>query len=153
LEAATRDVAIQAIMRDPIMPQSTPRHVFVYGTLRRGQANDITRLSPAPRFVGCARIAATLYDFGRYPGAVLGGTAEVVGEVYAIAPELERMLDEIEEIYPQQRDEYFKRELEVAVAGVLYRCLVYEINTRYVDGTRRISSGDWAERGPHDLEM
>ena len=34
------------------MPESpspaVPRLVFVYGTLRRGESNDITRLAPAP---------------------------------------------------------------------------------------------------------
>ena len=36
------------------------RHVFVYGTLRRGQANDITRLRPVPRWVGEGRVRGTL---------------------------------------------------------------------------------------------
>ena len=39
-------------------------HVFVYGTLRRGEDNDITRLLPPPRFIGVARIAGTMYDLG-----------------------------------------------------------------------------------------
>ena len=96
--------------------RAASRHVFVYGTLRRGQANDIMALQPAPAWVGRASVHGTLYDLGRYPGVVLGGTALVRGEVYEIAPALEEKLDEIEMIYPQQRDEYFKRELSVAVA-------------------------------------
>jgi len=33
------------------MPEGT-RHVFVYGSLRRGGRNDIKRLSPTPRYAG-----------------------------------------------------------------------------------------------------
>ena len=89
----------------PIMPQapaSATRHAFVYGTLRRGDDNDINRLQPAPVFVGEARIKGRMYHLGRYPGVLLGGPHDVAGEVYAISAELERVLDEIEELYPQQ---------------------------------------------------
>ena len=125
------------------------RHVFVYGTLRRGGANDITRLLPAPQFVGLGTVVGTMYDFGAYPGVVLGrGEASVAipGEVYAIAPELEGVLDEIEEVYPQQRDEYFKRHVAVTVAGVDVDCIVYEINPAYVAGRATIAGGDWLRR-------
>lgn len=72
----------------PEAPSTTQRHVFVYGTLRRGDDNDITRLKPEPVFVGSAAIAGTLYDLGAYPGIQLGGEGLVHGEVYAIALEL-----------------------------------------------------------------
>lgn len=134
------------------MPEAThpssARHVFVYGTLRRGDDNDITRLQPAPRFVGPATIAGTLYHLGAYPGVVLGGNGTVVGEVYAIEPELERVLDEIEELYPQQTDEYFKRMVAVEVSGQRVECIVYEINPRYVVNARPILGGDWV-KGRH----
>ena len=55
--------------------------VFVYGTLRRGDDNDITRLLPAPRLVGHAHVAGTLHHLGAYPGIVLGGPGRVLGEV------------------------------------------------------------------------
>jgi len=127
------------------MPQAptAARHVFVYGTLRRGDDNDITRLSPAPRWVGEARIAGTMYHFGRYPGVLLGGVGLVTGEVYEIAPELERVLDEIEELYPQQTNEYFKRHITVHTAGRAVDCIVYEINAALVAGKPVIASGDW----------
>ncbi len=127
------------------MPQApaAPRHVFVYGTLRRGDDNDITRLTPTPRWVGEARIAGTMYHFGRYPGVLLGGAAQVAGEVYEISPELERVLDEIEELYPQQTNEYFKRHITVQTAGRTVDCIVYEINAALVTGKPVIASGDW----------
>lgn len=132
-------------MPDASTPTAAPaqRHVFVYGTLRRGDDNDITQLAPAPRFVGEGRIAGTMYHLGRYPGVVLGGAGEVLGEVYAIMPELERVLDEIEEIYPQRSDEYFKRIVAVQVGGVEHACIVYEINPRYLGEARPIAGGDW----------
>jgi gamma-glutamylcyclotransferase (GGCT)/AIG2-like uncharacterized protein YtfP len=121
------------------------RHVFVYGTLRRGEANDIHRLLPPPRFVGQAAMAGVMYDLGAYPGVVLGSGGTVTGEVYTIEPALERVLDEIEEIYPQQRDEYFKRELRITVGNRQLDCLVYEINAAYVKGKPVIASGDWVQ--------
>lgn len=129
----------------PHAPSSViQRHVFVYGTLRRGDDNDITRLEPPPVYVGDATIRGVMYHLGRYPGVVLdpGGPA-VIGEVYAITPELERRLDEIEELYPQQTNEYFKREVDVQVADRTIMCIVYEINPQYVQGRPVVASGDW----------
>ena len=128
------------------------RHVFVYGTLRAGQANDINRLHPAPKRVGVARLAGTMYHLGTYPGVVLGGVGQVVGEVYQITPALEKTLDEIEEIYPQQRDEYIKQVVGVDVVpggvGPTQRlpCLVYELNARYAAGKPTVAGGDWSSR-------
>lgn len=136
------------------MSQATgaPLHVFVYGTLRRGGSNDINLLQPPPQWRGRAAIAGTMYDFGRYPGVVLGGADLVQGEVYTVTPALLAVLDEIEEIYPQQRDEYFRREIPVEVAGATLGCVVYEINPRYVAGRERIASGDWIA-AVHDRKL
>src|ERR1700709_2165292 len=106
------------------------RHVFVYGTLRRGGSNDIARFLPAPAYVADARIAGTLYDLGAYPGAVLGGAGAVHGEVYRITPALEARLDILEEVKPDDGGEYIKRELPVDLGamsgGTRVDCLVYE---------------------------
>jgi hypothetical protein len=55
----------------------------------------------------------------------------------AISPELERVLDEIEELRPAADNEYFKREIAVDVAGRQLRCIVYEINPKVVRGQAR----------------
>lgn len=124
-------------------------HVFVYGTLRRGGANDITRLAPPGRFVGAATVRGWLYSLGSYPGLLLDAQGPaVVGEVYALNPVLERVLDGIEELYPQQRDEYVKRRVAVEVAGRMLDCLVYEIHPRYVQGRRVLSPPDWLRHAP-----
>ena len=119
------------------------RHVFVYGTLRAGEDNDINRLKPRPRLVGQASVPGTLYHLGRYPGLVLTGNTPVLGEIYRISPELERVLDEIEEIYPQQSDEYAKHQVPVHINGVSLVCLVYVINPSRLSGRPLIPGGDW----------
>lgn len=140
-------------MPEPTTPATT-RHVFVYGTLRRGDVRDITRLRPAPRFIGMASVAGVLYDLGPYPGVVLGGSGRVRGEVYAISAELERQLDAIEEVFPQRTGEYSKQEAGVLLdespvstgsAAALLQCLVYEINPELVAGKKVVPSGDWLE--------
>ncbi|MGB4118076.1 MAG: gamma-glutamylcyclotransferase family protein [Polaromonas sp.] len=122
------------------------RHVFVYGTLRRGQERDINRLQPTPLFIGHAQIKGTLYNLGSYPGVRLGGTQWVHGEVYHISAELERQLDDIEEVLPQQTGEYARREVLVQCAGEALLCLVYEVAEVRTVGCGVIEFGDWVKR-------
>ena len=132
------------------------RYVFVYGTLRRGEERDINLLLPTPRFTGYGNTPGVLYDLGAYPGVRLGGSQHVHGEVYQISPELERQLDEIEEVWPQQTGEYTRQEVGVAFTDVSavsgtaaeQNCLVYEIDERRIAGMRVIASGDWVKRSP-----
>jgi gamma-glutamylcyclotransferase (GGCT)/AIG2-like uncharacterized protein YtfP len=127
------------------MPEAPARHVFVYGTLRRGGRNDINCLAPAPHYVGMGEVRGVLYHLDRYPGLTLGGEEAVivVGEVYRIEPALEAVLDRIERIVPGDASEYFKREMAVEVAGRPIECLVYEINPDRVRDKQAIGHGDW----------
>ena len=128
------------------MTPSATRHVFVYGTLRKGEERDINRLRPAPQWVGRAQVAGVLHHLGSYPGLVLGGTGVVHGEVYAVSPELERVLDEIEEVWPQQTGEYTRREVMVQLDTTPARellCVLYEISPERTRGKAVIASGDW----------
>ena len=127
------------------------RHVFVYGTLRVGQERDINRLQPAPIFISDSKINGTLYDLGCYPGIRLGGEKSVQGEVYQITPELERQLDDIEEVWPQQTGEYVRQEVVVPCAGMVLTCLVYEVAEAHTKGKVVIASGDWVNRNLTDL--
>ncbi len=146
-------------MPEPMLPASR-RHVFVYGTLRRGDVRDINQLQPAPVFVGMAGVQGVLYDLGSYPGLLLGGAGWVTGEVYAISAELEQQLDSIEEVWPQPTGEYSKREVEVQLhqAGATPEaletqrlfCLLYEINPARTQACPVIRSGDWREIRPLD---
>ena len=122
------------------------RYVFVYGTLRKGQERDINDLQPAPIFKGNSQINGTLYDLGSYPGVRLGGLTWVRGEVYQITSELEKKLDEIEEVWPQQSAEYVRRDVVVQCVGAVFDCLVYEVGEVRTFGRAVITSGDWVKR-------
>jgi gamma-glutamylcyclotransferase (GGCT)/AIG2-like uncharacterized protein YtfP len=128
------------------MTQEPPRYVFVYGTLRRGEQRDINRLQPAPIFISLGHIKGTLYDLGSYPGVRLGGAQWVQGEVYQITLELERQLDAIEEVWPQQTGEYARRAVVVQCAGASLTCLVYEVAEQRTSGRVIIGSGDWLKQ-------
>ena len=127
------------------MPEASIRHVFVYGTLRRGGRNDINRLQPAPAYVAMGEVQGVLYHFDWYPGLTLGGTqaVTVVGEVYRIEPALEAILDGIEEVTEGADSEYFKREVPVMTPDGPITCLVYEINPQRVRGRQALAHGDW----------
>jgi gamma-glutamylcyclotransferase (GGCT)/AIG2-like uncharacterized protein YtfP len=140
------------------MPALSTRHVFVYGTLRRGEQRDINLLTPAPRWVGKASVEGILYDLGDYPGLVLGRDGyrtqeKVRGEVYEITEQLERVLDEIEEVAPNPSGEYAKRQVRVFLepsdppgksgSTPELTCLVYEAAPDRVAGCAVIFSGDW----------
>jgi gamma-glutamylcyclotransferase (GGCT)/AIG2-like uncharacterized protein YtfP len=126
------------------MPEGI-RHVFVYGTLRRGGRNDINRLQPAPKYLGVGEVKGSLYHFDWYPGLALGGeeAVTVVGEVYEVTPQLETVLDEIEGLVPDERSEYFKRQIQIEVAGRRMPCFLYEINPVRVKDRRPLAHGDW----------
>ena len=126
------------------MPEAT-RHVFVYGTLRRGGRNDINRLMPTPTYIGMGEVRGSLYHFDWYPGLALGGdeAVTVVGEVYGVTPQLEAVLDAIEGIVPGGESEYFKRDLDVEVDGRAVHCFLYEINPLHARGRQRLAHGDW----------
>lgn len=131
-----------------MQPPAPPRRVFVYGTLRRGQSNDINCKLPAPKYLGRARVNGVMYHLGAYPGVVLGGTRWVQGEVYEVTEALERALDVLEGVLPTPTGEYFKREIPVSWAGQSARCLVYEINPEFLKDRAEILSGDWCLASP-----
>lgn len=117
--------------------------MFVYGTLRRGERNDIARYRPLPLFVGPASIDGCLYDLGAYPGVVLGESGRVVGEVYRITAAVEAALDILEEVKADGSGEYRKRDVPVTVVDQSLNCLVYEIHPERLPGQPVIPGGDW----------
>lgn len=157
---ASRSLAQTQLKMTFLMPALPTRHVFVYGTLRRGEQRDINLLKPSPRWVGRASVEGVLHDLGEYPGLVLAsdqrpGQKNVRGEVYEISNELEHLLDEIEGVAPRPNDEYAKREVLVHLEsartsdesglGHAVTCLVYEVTPGRVAGRPVISSGDWVD--------
>lgn len=101
---------------------------FVYGTLRSGEVNDIARLAPPARRVGFGTVRGDLFDYGRHPGIVLRDDGPpVLGEVYACAPALIAVLDDIELRYPTIPGLYRQAWRDVDCGVQRLRCLVYEV--------------------------
>lgn len=125
------------------------RYVFVYGTLRAGEINDIGLAAArhgvkVPRLVGRAAVLGRLYDFGDYPGLVRDDAAGPVrGDVYEIDEALVPVLDEIEGVKPGIDSLFKSRELTVAVMGRELPCFFYPVDEVSVRGRTRIPAGDW----------
>ena len=125
------------------------RYVFVYGTLRAGEINDIAVAAArngiaAPRLVGCAAVAGRLYDFGPYPGLVHDETAGPVGgDVYEIDDALVPVLDEIEGVSPGVDSLFKSKQISVAVGGRVLPCFFYPVDDASIQGHTRIEAGDW----------
>jgi inhibitor of KinA len=116
-------------------------HIFVYGTLRRGEVNDINKhcadlASPQP-----GRVRGFLFDLKTCPGIQLSETGpEVVGEIYEIPPSLIPILDEIE----LGCGDFRRRRAEVVAGdGRALNCIVYEAGPAEVKGAELIRCGDW----------
>ncbi|MFY3867716.1 gamma-glutamylcyclotransferase family protein, partial [Achromobacter xylosoxidans] len=81
-------------------------YVFVYGTLRAGEINDLAqaaarRALPPARHLGAATVPGALVDFGDWPGLVpVRDGRRVRGDIYAVCPALLALMDEIEEYAP-----------------------------------------------------
>ncbi|CAN7319457.1 gamma-glutamylcyclotransferase [Trinickia sp. LjRoot230] len=133
--------------------------IFIYGTLRAGEANDISLAAARhgmapPRLIGAASVRGRLYDFGSYPGLVIdAGAGFTRGDVYQIEDALVPVLDEIEEIYPGVDGLFKSSAITVEVAGAELRCLFYPIDAGSVGAHPRIENGDWVQyRLARDVE-
>jgi len=124
--------------------------VFVYGTLRAGEVNDLNTAArrhgiAVPQWLGSGTVAGRLYDFGSHPGLVPdAGAGPVLGDIYAIDEALVPVLDEIEEIYPGQATLFVRTEMPVSRAdGELLSCLIYPVDANAVVSLPHIEGGDW----------
>lgn len=123
------------------------RHLFVYGTLRRGGSNDIARLVPEARFIATASLRGKLFDLGDYPALLADEAAGwVAGEVYAVPDAGWPALDALEEIVTPERPNgyYFRIVANVRLGDMTFMsCEVYVANPATLRLERRIDSGDW----------
>lgn len=111
--------------------------VFVYGTLKRGQANH--HLLKGGRWQGRAALAGlALYDLGPFPMAIANGdaTSWLEGEVYAVGTELLDRLDRFEGV-----PRLYERQAHTLADG--RTVWVYVGRARQVRQVRRIRSGCW----------
>ena len=129
------------------------QYVFVYGTLRAGEVNDMSRAAErhgiaAPEWVGAAHVNGRLFDFGTYPGLVIDEEgAPIRGDVYRIEDALVPVLDEIEHVYPGVEGlfRWHRLHIDVDVEGRSDQidCLIYPVAAAAVEGLPRIEGGDW----------
>lgn len=128
-----------------------PLLVFVYGTLRQGESNDIAQAAarhglPAPVRVGLARAPGVLVDYGDWPGLLPdAGPPRVLGEVYRIDAALAPVLDAIEEIDDPATSPFVRDEADVRLedGGATLRCLYYPIRPDGPGAPVATGADDW----------
>jgi len=119
--------------------------VFVYGTLRKGQRNDINFFHPQPHYIGTAWVKGQLYSCGWYPGIRLNGEQAVTGEVYKVSAQVLAQLDTLEEVAPVPSGEYQRVQMEVQCAGQPLDCEIYELSADFAAQSTVIDEGDWVK--------
>lgn len=124
-------------------------YVFVYGTLRSGEINDLAvaagrRGLPQPRYVGKAAVHGTLYDFGDWPGLVEDAAGPAIGgDVYEIDQALLALMDEIEEYDPDGGSCFVRRQARLAVGNQDLDCFYYPIDPGHIGTAIRLDGTDW----------
>ncbi|QEI04735.1 gamma-glutamylcyclotransferase [Pigmentiphaga aceris] len=124
-------------------------HVFAYGTLRSGEANDLavhaeSRGLPPPRTLGQARVPGRLVDFGGWPGLIDDGTLPgVLGEVFDVDASLLPLMDEIEEHVPGVDGCFVRRSIALQLDGLAVQAHYYPIDTRFLGDAVAIDHNDW----------
>lgn len=129
------------------------RHLVLYGSLRRGQANFARlKLQAGLRFVRTVRFRGLMYDLGAYPG-VVEGDGEVTGELFEMRDAaLLARLDAFEQYRPDQPDPYdaatgrgsLYRRTTIQAGGVT--AYLYLYNGPATDLGKAVKSGDWVRR-------
>ena len=105
--------------------------IFVYGTLKKGYRNH--RLLEGSNFIGEGRISGyDIYDLGSFPG-IIGGTGEVLGELYEINQETLKRVDRLE----SEGYLYSRLPVEVNQKDCLIKAAAYVFNGN-VHNARRI---------------
>jgi len=88
-------------------------YLFVYGTLRKDYDLKLkNKVSADLQYVGQGKVGASMYDIGRYPGAVRSSAGdEVIGDVYLVTDpdRVLGVLDKYEGITPDGRASEFVR--------------------------------------------
>ncbi len=118
------------------------RHlVFVYGTLRRGNAGAMSSRFPDSQFISDAKVNGSLYDLGAYPGLLLNASDSlVVGEVYEVDDVTLNMLDDFE-----ASSNYLRKQVEISLGTHRRICWAYEPDPEFYSFCTLITSGDWIE--------
>lgn len=127
-----------------------PEYLFTYGTLQPGHAPAMIASAAARlRYIGEGHVHGILYDFGRYPGAILDAASErkIFGAVYELPddPAVLSQLDDYEDCYPDDPglSQYLRALHPVALStGETLHCWIYVYN-RDVRSAHIVESGRW----------
>jgi gamma-glutamylcyclotransferase (GGCT)/AIG2-like uncharacterized protein YtfP len=111
-------------------------YLFAYGTLRTGHApEEISHAVEKLEHIGSATVRGVLYDFGRYPGAVLNPSSEltVAGVVLQLPddPRFLAQLDQYEEFDPDspETSQFLRvRETVTLESSRELQCWIYVYN-------------------------
>ena len=119
--------------------------VFVYGTLKVG-GRFSKRFDASRTNAKVGKIKGELYDLGSFPGVLLQGDSEVIGEVhtYKDAEEIEKAFDRIEGFRGtgEPHNLYEKRVVTAFTADGEESCIMYEF-ARHIEKDRKIKEGVW----------
>lgn len=128
-------------------------YVFVYGTLRAGEINDLARAAaarglPPATLVGPATVPGMLVDFGDWPGLIpVDDGRRVRGDVFQVEPALVALMDEIEEYQPGKPCCFVRRtvlaRLEAPGQQRLLSCQYYPIDPALRAAAVDIAGDDW----------
>jgi gamma-glutamylcyclotransferase (GGCT)/AIG2-like uncharacterized protein YtfP len=126
------------------------QYLFAYGTLQPGLApKSMAGVVEKLRAVDAGSVRGTLYDLGRYPGAIADTAAEgkISGTVLELPadPAFLYALDEYEGFDPQspETSEFIREQQTVELAdGRNLECWFYRYNGK-TDEKQVISTGMW----------
>jgi len=130
-----------------------PARLFVYGSLRRGEENEMAALLHRhSRWLGAGTIRARLYAISWYSGAVASDDAAdaVHGDVFELGPahagEVMARLDAYEGA------DFARRPVEVAIGETRVAADAY-LYAASVAGLPWIAHGDWLRRAAESGEV
>lgn len=127
-------------------------YVFVYGTLRAGEINDLAQAAarrglPPARHVGAATVPGMLVDFGDWPGLLpVADGRRVLGDIYEVDPALVALMDEIEEYAPGRPGCFVRRSVlarPLAPGAAPVACEYYPIDPAWRGTASDIDGDDW----------
>ena len=124
-------------------------YIFIYGTLRSGEINDLEKLAERfgltqPARLGQASTSGTLYDFGDWPGLVASDSGKaIVGDVYAVDAALLAAMDVVEGYEPEQNTLFVRRRVRLEVDGQQLDCFFYPVDPARLGTAVPIEHNDW----------
>lgn len=115
-------------------------YLFVYGTLRKGYELKLKNKVKADlQYVGRGKVAASMYDIGKYPGAIQDKSGEeVIGDVFLLndPPRVLGILDKYEGISKEAegQDEFIRKKKRIKLrSGKQLNAWIYWYNRSVED--------------------